>query len=350
MSASAVTPGATAGGGSAPPAVRADYFVSVVAPLRDDAPILREFVEDVLGVLRANYLNYELVLVDDGSDDATPSIMSELLAEHGSLRCIRLSRDYGEEIAITAGLDTVIGDFVVVMLPNTDPPALIPQFVQKARSGAGVVFGIRNRRQGDGPLARALARLWYVYSGRVLKLRVPRDSSQLRALSRPAVNAVVRMRDRYRYLRVMTGDIGYQATGIRYDEILRNPRRRRRSLLERGRTTLDIIVSNSTHPLRTVTYLALLASVANLAWAGARALGRAVDDDRVVSELTGLSLQLAFMFFLVTAVLTVIGEYVGQVHHEQRDRPLYHVLEERDSPLRIVSESRRNVVMQSVTD
>jgi dolichol-phosphate mannosyltransferase len=334
---------------AAPPAVRADYFVSVVAPLHDDAAIAREFVTDVVGVLRANYLNYELVLVDDGSEDDTPRIMSELLTEHGSLRYVRLSRDYGEEIAITAGLDTVIGDVVVVMLPNSDPPALIPQFVQKARSGAGVVFGIRNQRTGEGPLTRGLVRLWYAYSGRVLKLRVPRDSSQFRALSRPAVNAVVRIRDRYRYLRVISGDIGYQATGIRYDQILRNPRRRGRTLLQRARTTLDIIVSNSTHPLRSVTYLGLLASLANLAWA-ASATVRGSDDLAGPGHLATLPLQLAFMFVIIMLVLTVIGEYVGQAHAEARDRPLYHVLEERDSPVRMVSESRRNVVTESVAE
>lgn len=343
------TPAVAAGG--APPVVRGDYFVSVVAPLRDDAPILREFVEDVLGVLRTHYLNYELVLVDDGSTDTTPDVMAELLREHGSLRYVRLSRDYGEEIAITAGLDTVIGDFVVVMLPNTDPPALIPQFVQKARSGAGVVFGIRNTRRGDGPLTRVLARLWYAYSGRVLKLRVPRDSSQFRALSRPAVNAVVRMRDQYRYLRVLTGEIGYQATGVRYDEILRDARRGNRSLLARSRTTLDIIFSSSTHPLRMATYLGLATSVANLLWAVVAALGgAALGDARGDGVARGLVLQVALVFFVLMAVLTVFGEYLGQVHAESRDRPLYHVLEERDSPLRIVSESRRNVVTHSLTD
>ena len=326
----------------------ADCFVSVVAPLRDDAPIVRGFVEDVIGVLRASYTNYELVLVDDGSHDETVDVVLQLLKEQECVRLVRLSREFGEEIAITAGLDSVIGDFVVVMLPNTDPPALIPTFVQKVRTGAGIAFGIRRTRAGDSLLVRIFARLWYLYSGRFLKLRLPRNSSQYRALTRAAVNAHVRIRDRYRYLRMLSADVGYQAAGIYYDEILRNPRRRQRSFLQRVGVTIDIIVSNSTHPLRTITWLGVIASVLNVLYAGYVVFAFVRADDRMAEAWTALSLQSAAMFFFVLVILTVMSEYVGHILVESRDRPLYHVLEEHESPVRIATASRRNVVTESV--
>src|SRR5437763_16192656 len=106
-----------------------DYFVSVVAPLYDDAPLVGEFVRDVIEVLAANYANYELVLIDDGSRDGTAAAVLPCLTRYKCLRLIRLTRHFGTEVALAAGLDAVIGDFVVLMDPATDPPGLIPELI-----------------------------------------------------------------------------------------------------------------------------------------------------------------------------------------------------------------------------
>ena len=327
-----------------------DCFVSVVAPLHDDAPIVRAFVTDVLSVLRANYTNYELVLVDDGSRDDTALIVSAMLEEQECVRLIRLSRAFGEEVAISAGLDTVIGDFVVVMLPNTDPPELIPTFVQRVRAGAGIAYGIRQNRVGESLLVRAGARLWYWYAARYLHLSLPRNSSQFRALSRQAVNAMVRIRDRYRYLRLLSADVGYQAAGIPYVQVVRNPNRPSRGFLDRLSVTLDIIVANSTHPLRVVTLLGVLASALNLLYVGYVIGIYLFRHGEVEPGWTTLSLQSAFMFLLAFVILTIMSEYLGHILVEVRERPLYHVLEERDSPVRIATATRRNVVTESVIE
>lgn len=330
--------------------VVSDCFVSVVVPLQDDASIVRAFVMDVLQVLRTHYTNYELVLVDDGSRDDTAMIVSSLLEVEECVRLIRLSRSFGEEVAISAGLDTVIGDFVVVMLPNTDPPALIPAFVQRVRAGAGIAFGIRQNRVGESLLVRAGARLWYWYAARYLHLSLPRNSSQFRALSRQAVNAMVRIRDRYRYLRLLSADVGYQAAGIPYVQIVRNAKRPSRGFLDRVGVTLDIVVSNSTHPLRLVTYAGVVGSLLNLLYVGYVIAVYLLRDGAVQAGWTTLSLQNAGMFMFTFLILTVISEYVGHILVEVRERPLYHVLEERESPVRIASASRRNVVTESRSD
>ena len=329
---------------------RSDCFVSVVAPLRDDASIVAAFVEDTVEVLRRHYTNYELVLVDDGSTDDTAQVVARLLPTVECLRFIRLSRSFGEEIAITAGLDAVIGDFVVVMLPNSDPPELIPTLVQRVRAGSGIAFGVRTERTGESALMRAGARFWYWYARRFLRLNLPKNSSQFRALSRQAVNAIVQIRDRYRYLRILSGDVGYAPAGVPYAPMVRNPSRRERSFFERVAVSADIIVANSPHPLRFVTFLGVLASLLNVLYIGYVIAIYLLRHGRVAEGWTTLSLQNAGMFFFVFLILTVMSEYVGHILVEARDRPLYHVLEERDSPVRLANTERRNVVTESAVD
>src|SRR5438105_4640367 len=110
-----------------------DCFVSVVAPLSNDGSIAKPFIADVMGVLQSHYTNYELVLVDDGSTDDTVGAVSELLTQYPCIRLIRLSRQFGTEIAFSAGLDTAIGDFIITMTPNSDPPLMIPDLVEDCR-------------------------------------------------------------------------------------------------------------------------------------------------------------------------------------------------------------------------
>jgi len=329
--------------------VLSDCFVSVVAPLQNDAPIVRAFVAETMAVLRRSYTNYELVLVDDGSVDATVAEVASLLGEFECVRLIRLSREFGEETAITAGLDSVIGDFVVVMLPNHDPPALIPSFVERARSGTEVVFGVRRQRSGESLWVRLGASVWYWYSKNFLKLDLPRNSSQFRALSRQAVNSLVQIRDKYRYLRLLSSDVGYAHSGIEYEPVIRNPDKAQRSFADRLWVSIDIVVANSQHPLRFVVVLGIVGGILNLFYA-AYVIAIYFFKGDVAAGWTTLSLQNAGMFFLIFLILTVLSEYIGHILVEARQRPLYYVLEERNSPLWIADQERRNVVLESHAD
>jgi polyisoprenyl-phosphate glycosyltransferase len=320
-----------------------DVFVSVVAPVRNDAGILPDFVHEVMAVLRGSYANYELVLVDDASRDDTVVVVDRLLEQYECVRLVRLSRAFGEEIAIAAGLDTVIGDFVVVMMPNQDPPAMIPEMVQRSRQGAGIVFGIRRHRIGESALERLLAHVFYAYNRRLLHLNLPENSSQFRVLSRQAVNAVVQIRDQHRYLRLLSANVGYATAGIVYEPMMRNPLRARRPLLERISVAMDMIVANSTHPLRVVTGLGMAGALLNVLYT-LYILGVYMFKDEVSEGWTTLSLQSAGMFFLVFLVLTVLSEYVGHILAEVGHRPLYYVEGEHNSPVLLADQDRRNVV------
>jgi dolichol-phosphate mannosyltransferase len=323
-----------------------DVFVSVVAPLQDDADVLPEFVREVMEVLEASYANFELVLVDDGSRDRTAAFVQPLLEKHRCIRYIRLSRRFGLEVAIAAGLDTVIGDYTVVMLPASDPPALLPELVRRARAGKGIVYGRREDRSSDPLWSRAGGALFWSVATRVLGLDAPRGSTYFQALSRQAVNAVTRIRDKYRSLRLLTTVTGYDAEAVAYRPLARRAHPRTRGFAESVSLAVGMVVSQSTRPLRLVSALGLAASGLNLLYM-LYVVGVYFLKSHVQEGWTTTSLQLSGMFFLLFAILSILSEYVGRVLEETRDRPLYHVLEERNSNVMVADAERRNVVKES---
>lgn len=326
--------------------VASDCFVSVVAPLRDDADIVEGFVEDTLEVLKGEYANYELVLVDDGSRDGTVGVVEGLLRKHGRMRLIRLSRSFGQEIAISAGLDSVIGDFTAVLLPDMDPPDKIPEMVARSREGAGVVFGIRSQRHGEPWLLRTGATLFYGFCARVLKLSLPRNSTHFRVLSRQAVNALTQIKDRGRYLRTLSQYVGYENQGFVYDPIERRSPPRRKSLLEALGLAVNVIVANTTNPLRVVSFLGMVVASLNLLYM-VWVVGLVLFKERLAEGWVTRSMQDSLMFFFLFVILAILCEYVGRLLAETSGRPLYYVLEERNSQGLPEDAERRNVVTEA---
>jgi dolichol-phosphate mannosyltransferase len=324
-----------------------DVFVSVVAPLQDDGDLVEAFVAEVTGVLEAHYTNYELVLVDDGSRDDTPARVDAILRRHKCVRYVRLSRRFGAEIAITAGLDTVIGDFTVVMLPDSDPPELIPEMVARARGARGVVFGVRSGRSGQPWWARAGARLFYGLGNRLFGLDLPPDATHFQVLSRQAVNAVTRIKEKYRSLRLLSFHVGYDNDRLAYAPRWRRGHPRVRGIAESISLAVGIVVAHSTQPLRFVSGLGLLASTLNLLYMF-YVVGVYLLKPGVEPGWTTTSLQLSSMFFLLFLIMTVLTEYVGRILDESKDRPLYHVVEERNSNVSVADAERRNVVKESL--
>lgn len=326
---------------------RSDCFVSVVAPVCNDAAIVEAFITDVMAVLRDSYANYELVLVDDGSEDDTVNKISMLLKRYECIRLIRLSRNFGEALAISAGMNSVIGDFVVVMLPDSDPPALIPRMVQQVRDGAGVIFGIRKDRLRESFLMRTGAALFYWYCRRVLKLKLPKNSVPFRALSRQAVNAILQIKDRCRDLRLLSAHVGYENQGFVYEPLNRRAKPRTKGLVEALNLAFDMIVSTSSHPLRFVSWFGVVASILNIAYSG-YVIAIYLFKKQVAQGWTTLSLQTAAMFFFVFLILIVLSEYIGHILAETSGRPMYYLLEERNSSVLIADQERKNVVNDSL--
>ena len=326
--------------------MKVDRFVSVIAPVRNEEKIVASFISDTIAILKESYTNYELVIIDDGSEDGTQETVGNLLRGHKGIRYQKLSRQFGEEVAISAGLDTVIGDYVVVMLPYMDPPSCIPDMVRRSMEGADVVFGVRTTRAHEGLFTRFCTKLFYSYSQRFLKLDLPENSTQFRCLSRQAVNAITQIKDSYRYLRLFSSYVGYDRQRFEYDPVYRDGKVRRRGFVQSISYAVGLVLENSTHPLRFVSWLGLMAAAGNLGY-GIYIFAVYFLKKNVLEGWMTLSLQSAAEFFFLSLILTAFSEYLGRILPRLQDRPLYYVKEEKNSAVLLVDRDRMNVVDDS---
>jgi len=326
---------------------KADVFVSVVAVLRSYARFLPAFVAEVSRTLDARYANFEIVLVENGSRDDTPRVVRELLKEHKCVRYLRLSRRMTPETAVMAGLDAAIGDYVVTLHPEFDPPADIPALVERCRDGADVVFGVAPFPAPPGPLYRALRWGFYRAAHALLGLDPVRVNSGFRCLSRAAVNALTRVRQRKRFFGLLAAEIGLTTATHAYRFISRSGKSPRVNLRWAARTAGSMAVNHSVAPLRLVSVLGLTGSFLSLMYS-LYVVGVYFSKRDVMPGWTTLSLQLSGLFFLVFVMLTMIGEHLRRLLDEAVDRPLYHVREDQASAVMLSDLARRNVMDKSV--
>jgi glycosyltransferase involved in cell wall biosynthesis len=309
-----------------------ESLISVVAPLEKDPPeVVAAFVEETVAVLKGIVSHYEIILVDDGVAEGTVERVRALLERYDFVRFLRLSRHFGEETAIAAGLDVAIGDYVIVMFPNMDPPALIPQFLEAAR-GEDIVYGVRATRKTEPIWYRIGAGIFYWYINSVVKAGIPRDSTQFRCMSRQVVNAITQMRGGDQYLRLLTSYIGFRKRGIQYAPINRSGKALVRPKREAVHLARALVMDHTTHPLRTISWVGILVAVFNfvIVW------------NRRASDATG-QIHNAVAFLVITLMLSVIAEYIAGITNRLRDRPAYYVREEHTSSV-LLREERKNVV------
>jgi glycosyltransferase involved in cell wall biosynthesis len=325
---------------------KADVFVSVVAALRSYARFLPAFVDEVYRTLADRYTNFELILVDNGSRDDTPRVVRELLKTHRCVRYLKLGRRMTHETATMAGLDAAIGDFVVTLHPEFDPPGEIPAMVEECRAGADVVLGVAPFPQPPGVLYRALRWCYFRAVKQLLKVDLIRGNTGFRVLSRAAVSALTRVRQRRRFFDMIASDIGLTTTTHCYRFISRTGKVPRVNLRRAIRTAGSMAVSHSIAPLRVVSVIGLTGSLLSLLYS-LYVVGVYLLKEDVVHGWTTLSLQVSGLFFLVFVMLTMIGEHLGRLLDEAVDRPLYHVREEQSSAVMLTDLARRNVMDRS---
>jgi hypothetical protein len=219
--------------------------------------------------------------------------------------------------------------------------------VARARGARGVVFGVRSGRTGQPLWARAGAKLFYGLGNRLFGLDLPPDATHFQVLSRNAVNGVTRIKDKYRSLRLLSFHVGYDTDRLSYEPRWRRGGPRVRSVGESIALAVGLVVAHSTQPLRFVSGLGLAASTLNLLYMF-YVVGIYLLKPDVEPGWTTTSLQLSSMFFLLFAIMTVLSEYIGRILDESKDRPLYHVTEERNSNVSVADAERRNVVKESL--
>lgn len=299
-------------------------MISVVAPVFNEhatLPELHRRLTDVLAALGP----YEIVLVDDGSSDGSWDTLLELAARDSHLRLLRLSRNFGHQAALSAGLDAARGEAIVLMDADLqDPPELIPQLVGKWREGFDVVYAIRGEREGEHRLRLASISLFYRLLYRITATEIPQNAGDFRLLSRRAADAITAMPERARFLRGMTSWIGFKQTGIQYTRDARYAGESKYPPRKLIRLALDGITSFSTAPIKLVTaigFALVVFCVGVLVWT----LYVRFFTSHHPQGWTSVIAVVLLLGGVQLLSLGVIGQYVARIFDETKQRPLYLV-------------------------
>jgi glycosyltransferase involved in cell wall biosynthesis len=309
--------------------LRTPTLLSVVAPVYDEEQLVEQFVVRACAA-SADY-DFELVLVNDGSKDATPELLDRIAASDSRVRVIHLSRNFGHQAALTAGLEHARGD-VVVMLDSDlqDPPELIPDMIARWSQGAEVVYAVRGQRQGETAFKLATASWFYKLFNKLAQVDLEPNSGDFRLLDRRALDALLAMTERSRFLRGMTVWVGFSQTAISYQRDARHAGETKYTLRRMLRFSLDAIASFSHLPLQLATYAGMVsAGVAFIAIPVVIVL-RILDS--YLPGFSSITIAILLLGGIQLIALGVIGEYVGRIYDEVKHRPLYIVSEERNAP------------------
>jgi glycosyltransferase involved in cell wall biosynthesis len=305
--------------------VSAPPTLSLVVPCYNEAAGLEAFWARTGAALSSAGLDAEAVFVDDGSRDATFAVLSALAARDPRVRVVALSRNFGKEVALAAGLDHARGDAVVPIDADLQhPPELAHELVAKWREGYDVVIALRRDRMTDSAARRLASDLFHRLFARVSAVPVPRGAGDFRLMSRPVVDALKSMPERTRYMKGMYAWVGFRTATVGYDVAERAAGESRFGLLKLWRLALDGIVSFSALPLRMSSFLGALFALVALAygaWLVVRTLAHGVD----VPGYASLMVIVLFLGGVQLLSLGVIGEYLGRVYDEVKARPLYVV-------------------------
>jgi dolichol-phosphate mannosyltransferase len=323
--------------------------VSVVVPLENDGAILETFLPDLSRVMVAGFRFFEIILVDDGSTDETRQKVDKLLKSVQQVRYLRLSRPFGRDVALSAGIESAIGDYVVTVDPAADPVEPIPDMVARCRINGGIVHGVAENPRSRSGLREFFGDLFRGYCNRRLGVDLKRGAEDFRVMSRQAVNALLQIRVQSRYLRVLTLTLGYHHEFYPYQRNERGAVVHRGSLASELATAIDLLAAHTRHPLRMVTVAGMLGAVLNLLYA-LYVLGIYLVKPNVAEGWTTLSLQLSGMFFFICLILGVLSEYVGTILGEVRSRPLYFIAHEANSSVLLEDTVQSSIVKDSTEE
>lgn len=305
-------------------------LLSVVVPVYCEEECIRETYARLSQVLCALEpgLGHELIFVDDGSTDGTYAALAEIARDDAHVRLIRFSRNFGHQIAMTAGLDHARGDAVVIIDADLqDPPEVIAEFVEKWHEGFKVVYGQRRRRRGDGWFKRATASLFYRGLQRLSDTELPVDSGDFRLLDRQVVDALGELREAGRYMRGMISWVGFSQCAVLYDRDPRFAGTTKYPLRKMLRFATDGVTSFSSRPLILSAQFGFLITAIALLGALWVLIGKLVSPSSTTSGWTSLLLIVFFLGGVQLISIGVLGAYLARVFVEAKRRPLYVVAE-----------------------
>jgi dolichol-phosphate mannosyltransferase len=302
--------------------------LSVVVPVFNEEETIPELHRRLRGFLPGLGVSWEVIFVDDGSRDASAVMLTDLAAQEPRYKVISFSRNFGHQIAITAGMDRAEGESVVVMDADLqDPPEVVSAMLEKWREGYDVVYAVRDRRLGESWFKRITASLFYRLFRAMLGFEVALDAGDFRLMSRQVILTLRSLRERHRFIRGLVGWVGFRQTAVRYTRHERFAGITKYPLRKMLGFAFDGITSFSTLPLRMATWLGAGAALLAMGL-GLWALWVRIHGTSAVPGWTTIMILVALGSSVQLVVVGILGAYVGRIYEEVQRRPLYTVARE----------------------
>jgi len=300
-------------------------LLSVVVPVYNEFPVLGEFHQRISKVMSATGIDYEIIYIDDGSTDDSTALLIRLRDDDPAVAVIELSRNFGKEVALSAGLDHANGDAVIIIDADLqDPPELIDDFLREWRNGYDIVYGRRTDREGESWLKITTAKWFYRIINRLSDVEIPRDSGDFRLISRRALDALVSLRETHRYMKGLYAWVGFPQKEVPYLRQARAAGETKWNYWRLWNFALEGITSFSDVPLKMSTYLGVLTSSAAFLY-GLYFLVRTIVLGNPVPGYPSLILVVLFLGGVQLICLGIIGEYLARTYNESKSRALYFV-------------------------
>ena len=301
---------------------------SIIAPIFNESGNIQELYRRIRDVLDSTGESWEIILIDDGSTDDSADLIRQHAAQDARVKPVIFARNFGHQIAVTAGLDYSQGDAVVIIDSDLqDPPEVILDLISKWKEGFQVVYAVRAEREGESWFKLFTASLFYRLITSITEVKIPLDAGDFRLLDRKVVNVLNQMRERHRFLRGLSTWVGFRQTGVPYRRVARQVGETKYPFRKMFRLAINAVTSFSYFPLQLATYIGFVAAGLSIlsipVVIAIRLWGTA-------TPLLGQATTLIAVLFLGGAQLIslgILGEYIGRLYDEAKGRPLYIVLE-----------------------
>lgn len=317
------TPPAPAG-----PAAAAGPTFSIVAPVYNEEQLLPEFYRRVVAVMEQLGEPFEIVLVNDGCRDGSPEIMRALHARDPRVKVVHFSKNFGHQLAITAGTDYASGAAIVVIDSDLqDPPEVIPDLIARWREGYQVVYAVRSEREGETWFKRTTATAFYRLIDRITSVSIPLDTGDFRLMDRKVVVAMRSIREHHRFMRGLSAWVGFKQIGVPYKRESRKAGQTKYPLRKMLKFALDGITSFSYLPLQLATYMGFVVTALSVLGILITIVLRMIPGLYAFEGQATTLVTVLFLGGVQLIFLGIIGEYLGRIYDEVKRRPLYIVAE-----------------------
>ena len=307
----------------------ADYnkkIISIIVPIYNEQEIINEFYRRLKAVLDNDLsgYGYEIIYINDGSKDNSLELLLKLRSNDQNIKIINFSRNFGHQLAVTAGIDSSIGDIVVLIDSDLqDPPELIPKMIEKWNDGFQVVYGQRIKRKGESIFKLATAKIFYRMINALSDVKLPVDTGDFRLMDKQVVDYLKQLREECRYIRGLVTWVGYKQTPIYYERDKRYSGETKYPIRKMIKFATNGLTSFSERPLFFAGYFGLIITLLTFIYVGFLIVEKFVSPHNTITGWTSLIIAVLFFGGVQLMSLGIIGQYIGRIYREIKNRPLY---------------------------